>query len=63
MKQYINILKNNQITFSLSSKTAECLNYTECNIIDFDSENPKFFIDMVHMSSAGRENYGYSLYK
>ena len=61
MKEYISILDKNDVNFSLSSKTAECLNYINCNIIDFDSENPQFFLDMVHMSSDGREEYGLKL--
>lgn len=62
MKEYISILDKNDVIFSLSSKTSECLNYTDCKIVDFDSDNPKYFLDMVHMSSDGREDYGLKLF-
>ena len=63
MKEYLLILNENNIIYYLSQKTAESLNLENVNCIDFDSYNPELFIDMVHMSSKGREEYSSKLLK
>ena len=64
IRQYIQVLMDNDIPYSLSQKTAEFVSISGGeNIIEFDSENPKYFIDTVHMSSDGRKQYSSQLLK
>lgn len=63
MKEYLLILNENNIIYYLSQKTAENLHLEDGNFIDFDSYDPDLFIDMVHMSSKGREEYSLKLLK
>lgn len=63
MREFVLLCEENTSPFCLSQKTADCLGISGANVIAFDSENPTYFIDTVHMSSTGRELYSSLLMK
>lgn len=57
MSEYISILNDKEITYILSQCTVENMNANNVSVIPFDSNNPNYFNDKVHLSSLGREEF------
>lgn len=61
MSEYISILNEKEIIYFLSQCTVENMNLSNVNVIQFDSYNPNYFIDKIHLSSQGREEFSSKL--
>ncbi len=62
MRQYLELLDELQCEYLLSSETAKQLQMTG-KAVAFDSENPVYFTDSMHLSSEGRKAYTSELIK
>ncbi len=62
MCEYISILNDREISYKLSQCTVENMKANNISVIPFDSYNPNYFIDKVHLSSQGREDFSSKLY-
>lgn len=58
MKRYVAELENYDCVTMISRRTADECGWTAedgCVIYDFDSDNPDYFTDLIHLSSNGRD--------
>ena len=58
MTEYTNLLNKYGVKQIISQNTAEVCGFAEndnCILYSFDSNNPSYFTDLLHMSSDGRE--------
>lgn len=58
MERYIEELKRYDCVKLISQRTAEQCGWTEedgCEVYAFDSDNPDYFTDLIHLSSNGRD--------
>lgn len=62
MRQYLELLDELQCEYLLSSETAKQLQMVG-KTVRFDSENPVYFADSMHLSSEGRRTYTSELIK